>query len=495
MKRFGSVVKKYAVGYVVFGIVVVLFLTGTLFANHYVSVRYQTAIAELVSISQLETAVNDLNAGVNMAYLWLQEAGLESYEEKRQAVENLLQETRRQVEERFLREMADTNHTIETYMEKCDALKEKLEDYLLANREGGYDALEKQYEEQQEVYAYVVTGFQGVYSVRLNGLHELEQQMNSFQHRIMLLQFLCLGAVLTICFAYLIRIVREISGSIRIMMTGIAAIEKNVFEAEPIQISSNDEFEEFAGAFNEMVQIIQLQMREIEENASVKEQLARMEIENLKMFSDLQKSHLDFLQSRVNPHFLFNTLNMISSLARIENAEQSAELMEITASFLRYNLDNISKTVTLRQEMKNLKEYVAIQEYRYGGRYRYDFSVDEDCMDFQMPCMILQPLVENAVQHGIAMKLNGGCVWIRAYAVSSRIFLEVRDNGIGMTQQQIEEIYNDFYEKNGSTNHIGLRNIYRRLQLFYQSDVQFELNNMNPGLEITITLPWEGDRG
>ena len=233
-------------------------------------------------------------------------------------------------------------------------------------------------------------------------------------------------------------------------MDGISDMEEDVFQAKPIQISSNDEFEEFANAFNEI------------------------------------------LQSRANPHFLFNTLNMISSLARIENADQSAELMEITASFLRYNLDNISKTVTLKQEMENLKDYVAIQEYRYGGRYKYDFAVNDNCLEFKMPCMALQPLVENAIQHGIAMKLSGGRVWISAYAMSSRVFLEVRDNGTGMTERQIEEVYNDFYENNRSTTHIGLCNIYQRLKLFYQDDVQFVLSNMDPGLEIAISLPWEG---
>ena len=83
--------------------------------------------------------------------------------------------------------------------------------------------------------------------------------------------------------------------------------------------------------------------------------------------------------------------------------------------------------------MENLKDYVAIQEYRYGGRYSYFFDVDERCLDFKMPCMILQPLVENAIQHGIAMKMSGGCVWIRVFQTEDHICMEVRDNGVGMT--------------------------------------------------------------
>ena len=492
MKKFGSVVKKYVVGYVAVGVLAVLFLAATVWVNHYISEKYRVAIAELASISQLESSVEDLNECVNTAYLWLSETALEAYEENREAVELLLSETKQKVENHFLRELTDMNWTVESYLEKCDALKEQLDAYLSSDRTANYEELENRYNEQQELYSYASAGFQGSYSVCLDRLKAMEKRIDDLHRILTVVEIAFLTVAMAICCIYLKRVVREVSGSIKTMMTGIDAIEKDVFQAEPIQITSNDEFEEFANAFNEMTQIIKLQMQKIEENASVKEQLAEMEIEKLKMFSDLQKNHLDFLQSRVNPHFLFNTLNMISSLARIENAEQSAELMEITASFLRYNLDNISKTVTLKQEMENLKEYMAIQEYRYGGRYQYDFQVEEKCLEFQMPCMILKPLVENAFLHGIAMKLSGGCVWIRAYAMSSRIFLEVRDNGVGMTEQQIEEVYNDFNENNRSTTHIGLCNIYQRLQLFYQDDVQFVLSNMNPGLEITISLPWEG---
>lgn len=492
MKKFGSVVKKYVAGYLVVGVFAILFLVASVFINQYSSSRYKVAIADLVSISQLETTVKELNDGMNVAYLWLSETGQKAYEEKRPVVKRLLAVTDQQVEKHFVREMADTNRMIETYLEKCDILNGALDQYFENNKSGDYEKLGMLYDEQQEIYTYVVSGFQQVYSFRLNQLSELEKKLNSLQRTITAVEIIALAVTVILYFFYLMRIVREMSSSIRIMMTGITEIEKDVFQAEPIQICSNDEFEEFANAFNGMTRIIQTQMKKIEENATVKEQLAEMEIENLKMFSELQKNHLDFLQSRTNPHFLFNTLNMISSLARIEEAEQSATLMEITASFLRYNLDNISKTVTLKQELENLREYVAIQEYRYGGRYQYDFQVDENCMGFQMPCMILQPLVENAIQHGLAMKLNGGCVWIRAYSMNNRIFLEVRDNGVGMAPAQIHEVYQDFYTNNRSSSHIGLRNIYQRLQLFYKEDVQFELNPMNPGLEITITLPWEG---
>ena len=497
MKRprfLNTVEKKYIVGYGIVGILAVVFMITTVCCNSYVSNRYTDAISELVTVNNLEASVERLNGNVNQTYIYLTENSVETYGQNREQVNKYLLETQTQLEGNFIREVMDAEKTVETYVEKSDALMEKLGEYLASSSRGDYESLESHYNDLQEIYSYVVLRFQNVYSVKLNVLSQMEEKLHLLQNNILVLQVALLVLALLGSIFYLTFVIREVSRSISTMRKGVEAIQKNVQEASPILIESGDEFEEFANAFNDMTRIIQSQMREIEENADIKERLAEMEIKNLRMFSELQKSHLDFLQSRVNPHFLFNTLNMISSLARMENADDCAELMEITASFLRYNLDNISKTVTLKKEVENLKEYVAIQEYRYGGRYAYHFDIEDRCLDFVMPCMILQPLVENAIQHGIAMKLKDGAVWIRVYQTEDRVCLEVRDNGEGMTEEQIRDIYEDFYENTSSGTHIGIRNIYRRLRLFYHDDVQFEFHNMDPGLKIFISLPREGLR-
>ncbi len=491
MKKFRSVVKKYVAGYIVVGVIALQFLLVSVLAGGYASRKYSRAVTELVSVSQLEQTVSELNEEMNMIYLYLSETEMDSYEEKRQMAEDQLAVTNQQAEASFMRELADTNRMVETYVQASDALKAQMQAFFSGDQSVDYDSLGDLYQDQQSVYTYVIQGFQSVYQVRLNELNKLEQDLNRLQNLFLGLECVFLVLAVLGCFAYLLKTVREISGSIRTMLSGIASIKENVFAAEPIRISSGDEFEEFADAFNEMIEIIQTQMKEIEENASIKKQLSEMEIENLRIFGELQKSHLDFLQSRMNPHFLFNTLNMISSLARLEHADKSARMTEITASYLRYNLDNISKSVTLRQEVGNLSDYIEIQKCRYGDRYRYEFEIAEDCMSFQMPCMILQPLVENAIQHGISMKISGGCVWVRAYFRQNRFVLEVRDNGVGMTGEQIEAFYRGLTQNNSPTTHIGLRNIYQRLQLFYHNDVQFELHRLDPGLEIRITLPGE----
>ena len=497
-----SVGKKYIVGYGIVAVFSVVLLMVAVICNNYVSGQYDNAIGEMIYINNLENSVEVLNGDINMAYLYLSEEGTENYEQDRKRAEQYLKTVKEFQEKSFVREVTDAYCTVESFLEKSDFLTDALHGYFESDKQTGFEKLENSYNELQELYSYVTLRFQKAYSVKLNKLSQLENRLNALQQNILRLQIGMIVCTLICIGLYLTRVIMEVSRSIATMQKGVESIQDNVLSAEPIQIESNDEFEEFAAAFNKMTGIIQKQMREIEENADIKERLAEMEIKNLKMFSELQRSHLDFLQSRVNPHFLFNTLNMISSLARIENADQCAELMETTAAFLRYNLDNISKTVPLEKEVENLKDYVAIQECRYGGRYQYTFEIDEQCLNYKMPCMILQPMVENAIQHGIAMMLENGHVWIRIYPQGNRVCLEVQDNGVGMTGEQIRSIYEDFQENKSSGNHIGIRNIYRRLRLYYHNDLKFEFYNMDPGLKIFISLPggdedneiYDGDR-
>lgn len=466
----------------------ILFFAVAIISNFHISSNYKKATEEVAFINRYESALKDLNDSVNMTYLYLLKEGTGLYEERRTLVEQYLAESRMRSKRLFIREVVDADGTVESYLKQGSRLMEKLRAYSDTG-DDDYEMYEQEYEELQTIYSYATDCFQSVYSVKLDILNEQEREIEHRQNMIMILQGVVLGLVFTGCSIYMRRIILETSKSIGILKRSVEQIQDNVFAAEPIEISSHDELEDFAGAFNQMIRIIRMQMQKIAENADIKEQLAKMEIENLKMFSALQKSHLDFLQARVNPHFLFNTLNMISSLARIENADKCVDLMEITASFLRYNLDNISKSVPLKKELENLKEYIAIQTYRYSERYQYYFDVDESCMEFQMPCMILQPLVENAIQHGVGMMRKGGCIWIAVRGEEERISLEVSDNGVGMSDEQIENVYQDIQNNHFSSVHIGIRNIYGRLKLFYHDDVKMSLKNRNPGLQIILSLP------
>ena len=134
-----------------------------------------------------------------------------------------------------------------------------------------------------------------------------------------------------------------------------------------------------------MVLRIQKQMEEIQENASAKERLKNQELENLRINNRLKSSELKALQMQINPHFLFNTLNMISQTAYMESAEDTAALLGTTARLLRYTLDNTDKAVTLAREIEILGNYVELQEKRFGERISFEFDLDESFHQMVIP--------------------------------------------------------------------------------------------------------------
>ena len=486
-----SVGKKYSVGYIIAGLLMFIALVVSAGSGLYLSHVYSRATEELVQINELEQAATGLNDNINLYYLYLSAEGLENYAAAKEETQESLAAVRRQLEEDYLRELADTADTVETYLSLGNDLMESLSNYQNSSTRHleDYVRLQSLYSDLQQVYSYVNLRFQDTYTQKLSNLSSMEVRLDRMMTLVLAAECALLLIICLFCAAYLYTVLRGIMNSIHTLMEGVESIRDNVFDAHPIEIHSRDEFEEFAAAYNHMLEIIRRQMTQIEENAAMKVRIAEVETENLRIYSELQKSNLNFLQSRVNPHFLFNTLNMISSIARMEEADQCADLMETTASLLRYNLDNISKTVTLEKEMENLKDYVAIQEARFDGRYTYHFDIDEDCLDVQMPCMVLQPLVENSIQHGIGMMLSGGGVWISCSRESSVVRMEVRDNGVGMSREQVEELYHNFESNTASSTHIGLRNIYQRLRLFYKEKVRFLMEDACPGLRIVILLP------
>ena len=220
------------------------------------------------------------------------------------------------------------------------------------------------------------------------------------------------------------------------------------------------------------------------------------ETENLHINRALHSRELMFLQSRVNMHFLFNTLKMIQKTAYAEQASDSARLLVITAELLRYNLDTLSVPVTLADEIESIKNYIMIQTNRYGRKISFRFEIDETCLTRELPSMILQPIVENAVVHGVSKAFSGGTITIRIYKRAGRCCLEIENDGVGIEPEKLEEINKDigqmFQRPDEKYSGIGVRNVYQRLWLFFNGDVSFSLDCQEGRTIVYIDMP-EGD--
>lgn len=477
--------------------IVILVFVCFLSLNEMISRMYTAATEHLRAINQLESTFIEMNNAVNVSYNFLSRERVADYEnvasQLRREVHALENESRSD----YARDVVDLLNTLETFAEESDTLVAMIGNYIAHDTENSVteEQLAASYQSLQNVYGYTVLRFQDSYSAQLTHYSETQGRLNQLRTMLTII----IGCFLIIMILWFVRetrhMTRKITGAVDTLQEGVAEIERDIETFQPITIQSYAEFNRLAVAYNRMHTMILSQMHKIQENAGIKERLVQSENQNLRLYAEMQRNHLDFLQSRINPHFLFNALNMISSMARIEGADRSAELMETTAQFLRYNLDNISKTMTLRDELRNLEDYIEIQKCRYDDRYTFEYDIDNACLAQEMPCMILQPLVENAIQHGVGMKVRGGIVRVHTQRCDDHVVIEVYDNGVGMTDEQIADVKLDLRKSQTESSHIGIRNIYRRLELFYQGQVELDIRRENPGVTIQLTIPYTDASG
>jgi len=187
-------------------------------------------------------------------------------------------------------------------------------------------------------------------------------------------------------------------------------------------------------------------------------QMEISKVENL--ISLLKYSELKALQSQINPHFLFNVLNTMTSLIRT-NPEKAREVTIDLSNYLRYNLDNNLKSVELIKELNQIDTYIKIEKARFGEKLNIVYDVEESLYNFQIPSLIIQPLVENSIKHGILKKRDNGFVKIIVKKIDKDIEVAIEDDGVGIEQAVIDNLDKKIEEN------IGLKNVHQRLKLLY----------------------------
>lgn len=273
-------------------------------------------------------------------------------------------------------------------------------------------------------------------------------------------------------------------------------VSQGDFDVEPVEIEATDEVNILAIAFNKMISNIRKYIYEIKKQAQFEKRLKEQELLNLKIKSLLKDMELKSLQSQINPHFLFNTLNTASQLAMLEGAEKSSEFIEDIAQLLRYNLRKLDEPVTLEEEINNVKNYMNILKTRFGDRIDFYSKIDEKVMGVKVPCTIIQPIVENAYIHGLEDLERKGKIELNVNMKQDKIFIEISDNGKGMDEDKIMSII--FSESNVDlgerhVNGIGIKNVIDRLRIFYDVDnikdvIEIE-SKIGYGTKILIKIP------
>lgn len=275
-------------------------------------------------------------------------------------------------------------------------------------------------------------------------------------------------------------------------------ISRGNFEVERINIDSNDEVSILAEAFNRMISSIKQYINEIKEKAELESRLKEQEMQNLKMKNYLKDAELQVLQSQINPHFLYNTLNTGAQIAMLEGANMACTFMEKVANLFRYNLENLDKPITLGEEIKNISTYIYILKARFEDLIEFYLEVDEGVSSIQMPCMILQPIVENAFIHGVSELEEGGKITLKAKRIEEMVEITVSDNGRGIDEEKLNQLLDSITEhkvsreqiKSGHTTGIGINNVIGRLRLFFNKEDVFSIRSIpGVGTDVIITIP------
>jgi sensor histidine kinase YesM len=261
---------------------------------------------------------------------------------------------------------------------------------------------------------------------------------------------------------------------------------------------ATEEFSILTSVFKHMTESIERYVSELNEKVDIERRLKEEEVKNERNQLLLKEAELFALQSQVNPHFMFNTLNIIAKIAYTESADRTATIIGSMSKMLRYSLGSLKKVTTLEMEIASLEDYIFIQKTRFADRLEFIKIIECDISNVSIPCLTIQPIVENAILHGIEGKEDGGYVSIHCYQENENVITVIKDNGVGIPKNVLDNIFsrNERLPHKGHTTGLGVNNVKERLELLYGRKGVFEIfSEENKGTEVRIRLPINGEQG
>jgi two-component system sensor histidine kinase YesM len=240
-----------------------------------------------------------------------------------------------------------------------------------------------------------------------------------------------------------------------------------------MEIVSEDEVGQLAHGFNQMVKEIRSLINRIYETEREKRQV-----------------ELQMLQQQINPHFLYNTLDSINWMARMQNASNISSSITALIKLLRTSIHNGNDFNTIRDEVEGLRNYVEIQRLRYGDKLDVQFEIEEGILDHKILKLLLQPLLENAIHHGLDSDQDTGFVLVTGRQYPGMIEFRIEDYGRGMTEEEISQVMTAVLKKRNSFSGIGISNILQRMKLYYGEKYGLTFHSEpGKGLKAKLTIP------
>lgn len=324
--------------------------------------------------------------------------------------------------------------------------------------------------DNKKLIVYNTSGYSGFITVGEIPLRELLRETYSIRN------FILLVGVFTIIAAFLMALIfsQSITRPIKSLVKSMKKAEEGDFSIR-VDIGGAEEIKSLKSSFNRMVGKIDELIRKVYEE------------ENKKKEAELQA-----LQAQINPHFLYNTLNSIKWMALLHNMQNINEMVTALSNLLYHSMNKSGDIISIGEEIESLKNYVLIQKYRYSDRFEVIYDYDTGILEYKTLKLILQPLVENSIFHGIENKKDKGRIWVKVRLEDEKIGFEVADDGVGITPEKLQDILSrrGAGDRKRGLSGIGIYNIDERIKLNFGMEYGLKLyRREGGGTRIEVWIP------
>lgn len=457
---------------------------------------YNENITASVTVYDLYQTGDEMHTYFKKYFVSPNEANKKEFEQRVDECDDILRYLRNtKTNEANSRVLTDVANMIASYLEHA----QQAVDYKIGgNSDRAYELNRK----VNDINNLISRNFATHIAIQLEYFESLKAELNERSNSQATLNIILIIVAVVLSVTVTVVVWRTMSKPINQLARNAREISSGNLDVKPLYRKTKDEFFVLINAFNDMVQEINYYMMQQKEKAEIEYKLHQEEMNSLKMKTVLRETQFRALRSQMNPHFLFNTLSIISQTCYMEEAYQSLEILEATIDLMRYYLNTGTELIKLRDEMQRVNDYILIQKLRFADKIAFEINIDERYLDYLLPALSVQPAIENAIQHGLHDCLSGGKVTVSVGETEKDLIIEIADNGIGISEDKIHQILTSDYSteevqkdveidiNSPRKGGIGLKNIRERFNMLYNKDNIMDIQSeLGVGTKVILHIP------
>lgn len=476
--------------FIIFVIIIIIPLATnsmvSLIISKQITYNYDIMLNKMSTTNEIKASLNDSFKSFNEYILVNSTKSKESYDSNyNKSLKDVISlEKSSDLQSRYI--LRDLLNSLRSFKDSGDTT------IKISSNQAGIDVYYEDYTFTKEVFSYCnnfISKLSDSYLSYNNGVYNELKEKENFIYKVLVVYIITALLISTIYTLFFLKDILEKLSELVDTSKKVSAGDFSFYKGKNTFIYELDILSE---AFSKMINDVKRYVNSIKENADLEIKLRNEEMNLLKYQNALRQSQLKVLQSQINPHFLFNTLNCINQTAIKENAIETESLITSVSGILRYSLRMMDRNATLEEEITVVKQYMFIIELRYEDRVKFNLHVDGDLSKVMVPGMTLQPFVENAFIHGIEPKEEGGIINIDILEQGSFCSVIIEDNGCGIDEETLSNITSEDSEflHTGHTTGMGIKSVVQRLELIYDEKDIFKIESVKGiGTRVYLKIP------